>query len=68
MIGRERNDPPFQPLDLGALTLRNRVLMSPLTRSRAGQPGDIPNDMNAEYYRQRTGAGVIISEATQVSP
>ncbi|MAM87877.1 MAG: alkene reductase [unclassified Hahellaceae] len=58
----------FQSYDIGSLTLPNRVLMSPLTRSRASQPGDVPNDMNARYYAQRAGAGLIISEATQVSP
>ena len=58
----------FEPFVLGDLTLPNRVLMSPLTRSRATQPGDVPNDMNVEYYRQRAGAGLIIAEATQVSP
>jgi N-ethylmaleimide reductase len=63
-----RDDALFQPYTLGDLTLPNRVLMAPLTRSRASQPGDVPNDMNAEYYRQRAGAGLIIAEATQVSP
>jgi len=58
----------FEPFALGDLRLPNRVLMSPLTRSRASQPGDVPNDMNVEYYRQRAGAGLIITEATQVSP
>lgn len=58
----------FDPFVLGKLTLPNRVLMAPLTRSRATQPGDVPNDMNVEYYRQRAGAGLIICEATQVSP
>lgn len=58
----------FEPFALGDLELPNRVLMSPLTRSRATQPGDVPNDMNVEYYRQRAGAGLIIAEATQVSP
>ena len=62
------NDALFQPHDLGTVTLPNRVLMSPLTRSRSSQPGDVPNDMNAQYYQQRAGAGLIISEATQVSP
>lgn len=61
-------DPLFNPLTLGDLTLNNRVLMAPLTRCRSTQPGDIPNAMNAEYYRQRAGAGLIISEATQISP
>ncbi len=58
----------FEPFALGDLTLPSRVLMAPLTRSRATQPGDVPNDMNVEYYRQRAGAGLIISEATQISP
>lgn len=61
-------DPLFEPWTLGDLELPNRVLMAPLTRARAGQPGDVPTDLNAEYYRQRAGAGLIFSEATQVSP
>lgn len=58
----------FNSIRVGALDLPNRLVMAPLTRSRAGQPGDVPTDMNAEYYRQRSGVGLIISEATQVSP
>ena len=61
------NDPLFTPFTLGAMTLPNRVIMAPLTRARAVQPGDVPSDMNVTYYRQRAGAGMIISEATQVS-
>jgi len=68
MSNQQLNDPLFQPLTMGNLTLPNRVLMSPLTRSRASQPGDIPNDMNTHYYQQRASAGLILSEATQVSP
>lgn len=64
----QKDDALFRPCTLGPLELPNRVLMSPLTRSRASQPGDIPTDLNAEYYAQRAGAGLIISEATQVSP
>lgn len=56
------------PVELGDLQLPNRIVMAPLTRSRARQPGDVPTDMNATYYRQRASAGLIISEATQVSP
>ncbi|MFG0328490.1 MAG: alkene reductase [Phycisphaerales bacterium] len=63
-----RNDPLFHPFTLGDLSLPNRVIMAPLTRSRSSQPGDVPNEMNAKYYGQRAGAGLIISEATQVSP
>lgn len=68
MSNQNQNDPLFEPFNLGNLTLPNRVLMSPLTRSRSSQPGDIPNDMNAHYYQQRAGAGMIFSEATQISP
>ena len=68
MSNQQQNDPLFQPFNMGDLTLPNRVLMSPLTRSRSSQPGDIPNDMNAHYYQQRATAGLIFSEATQISP
>ena len=54
-------------LTIGNKTLPNRVLMAPLTRSRAGQPGDVPNALNVEYYAQRASAGLIVSEATQIS-
>ena len=57
----------FSPLSLGALELPNRVVMAPLTRSRATQPGDVPNAMNAHYYAQRATAGLIVSEATQIT-
>ncbi len=57
----------FQPVTLGGdLPLTNRIVMAPLTRSRAGK-GDVPGAMNAEYYAQRASAGLIVSEATQVS-
>lgn len=58
----------FTPVQIGRYTLRNRIAMAPLTRCRAKQPGDIPWQMNADYYRQRSGAGLIISEATHISP
>ena len=61
-------DPLFQPFTLGNLQLPNRILMAPLTRSRSKQPGDIPWELNATYYSQRASAGLIFSEATQVSP
>ena len=57
----------FSPVNFGSLKLPNRIVMAPLTRSRASQPGDIPSAMNATYYAQRASAGLIISEATQVS-
>lgn len=56
----------FQPATLGSLTLTNRIIMAPLTRSRASK-GDVPTAMNAEYYAQRASAGLIISEATQIT-
>jgi len=62
-----RNDPLFQPIDMGSISLANRVLMAPLTRNRA-QPDGVPGDLATTYYRQRSGAGLIITEATQISP
>ena len=59
--------PLLTPLKLGSLQLPNRVVMAPLTRMRARMPGNIPWGLNAEYYRQRAEAGLIISEATAVS-
>ncbi|WP_149135989.1 alkene reductase [Cupriavidus campinensis] len=57
----------FSPITIGQLPLPHRVAMAPLTRSRAGQPGNVPNAMNVEYYRQRASAALIITEATQIS-
>jgi len=56
------------PIEFGEIDATNRIFMAPLTRSRSKQPGDIPWELNAEYYCQRAGSGLIISEATQVSP
>ena len=61
------HDPLFQPLSLGAIEAKNRIFMAPLTRGRSTQPGSVPNAMMATYYRQRAGAGLIISEATGIS-
>lgn len=60
-------DALFEPITLGAIEAKNRIFMAPLTRGRATQPGSVPNDMMATYYRQRAGAGLIISEATGIS-
>jgi N-ethylmaleimide reductase len=57
----------FQPFTLGPYTLPHRIVMAPLTRSRARQPGSVPTRLNACYYAQRASAAFIISEATQVS-
>ena len=56
----------FTPIQLGSYTLPNRIIMAPLTRMRAGI-GNVPTQMNTTYYAQRASAGLIISEATQVS-
>jgi N-ethylmaleimide reductase len=56
----------FGPATLGALTLQNRLVMSPLTRNRA--IGNVPNELMAEYYAQRASAGLIITEGTSPSP
>ena len=56
----------FTPFTLNTLTLKNRIVMAPMTRNRAAE-GSVPQTMNAEYYRQRAAAGLIISEASQVS-
>jgi len=56
----------FDPLELGAFRLANRIAMAPLTRARAGRDA-IPNELMAAYYAQRASAGLIISEATGIS-
>lgn len=57
----------FTPIEIGAITLPNRIVMAPLTRCRIGADG-VPQAMNAEYYSQRASAGLIISEACAISP
>lgn len=57
----------FDPVQLGAVALRNRIVMAPMTRTRASE-GRIPNDLMRLYYSQRASAGLILSEATSVSP
>jgi N-ethylmaleimide reductase len=58
----------FEHTSLGPLTLKNRIVMPPLTRQRSGQPGDVPTALMARYYQQRASAGLIISEGTQIEP
>jgi N-ethylmaleimide reductase len=60
-------NPLFSPLQVGDLRLPHRIVKAPLTRSRSGQPGNVPTAMMAEYYAQRAGAGMIVSEATNIS-
>ena len=57
----------FDPLAIGDLTLKNRIVLAPLTRSRAGE-SRVPNALMAEYYVQRASAGLIITEATSITP
>jgi len=61
-------DIAFKPYNLMGLTLKNRIVMAPMTRSRALDPGLVPSPSMATYYAQRAGAGLIISEGTQPSP
>lgn len=56
----------FEPLSIGKLRLKNRIAMAPMTRGRAGKER-VPNDLMAEYYVQRAGAGLLITEATVIS-
>lgn len=57
----------FSPVTLGSISLKNRMVMAPLTRNRAGE-GGVPHELNATYYAQRASAGLIVTEATPVSP
>ena len=58
----------FDPITIGDLTLKNRIVMAPLTRARAVGGNRVPNALMAEYYVQRSSAGLILSEATSVTP
>jgi N-ethylmaleimide reductase len=57
----------FTPIKIGSLELAHRIAMAPLTRSRASKSGNVPTEMNVEYYRQRASAALIITEAAQIS-
>ncbi|SJL82618.1 alkene reductase [Vibrio palustris] len=58
----------FDTVSLGNYTLKNRIFLPPLTRSRSSQPGNIPNDVMVDYYSQRTSAGFMVTEGTQIEP
>jgi N-ethylmaleimide reductase len=62
-----KNQPLLENYQLGNITLKNRVVMAPMTRSRADNPENTATELNAQYYAQRASAGLIISEGTQVS-
>lgn len=57
----------FSPVKLGSITLKNRMVMAPLTRNRAPKDTGVPQDLNVTYYEQRATAGLIITEATPIS-
>jgi len=57
----------FSPAKLGSIALKNRIVMAPLTRNRSGEAG-VPQDLNVTYYAQRASAGLIVTEATPISP
>ncbi|GBQ99644.1 NADH:flavin oxidoreductase [Acetobacter nitrogenifigens DSM 23921 = NBRC 105050] len=58
----------FTPAQLGRHAVPNRIVLPPLTRQRAAQPGDVPTDLMADYYRQRASAGFMITEGAQIEP
>src|ERR1051325_7590836 len=58
----------FDPIQIGALKLPNRIIRAPLTRAAAPAPARVPNALMAEHYTQRASAGLILSEATSVTP
>lgn len=60
------SSPVLQPVTIGNLQLKNRIVMAPMTRSRSDDAGIVP-DYAAEYYAQRSGAGLIVTEATNIS-
>src|SRR5512147_252826 len=62
-----KNPKLFEPIVMGEFELKNRVVLAPMTRGRAGGER-IPNDLMAQYYHQRASAGLLITEATVVSP
>ncbi len=63
-----KNQALFSEVNLGPYTLKNRVVLPPLTRSRSTQPGNVPNELMASYYTQRSGAGFMVTEGTQIEP
>lgn len=63
-----KHDALFSPIKMSGKTLKNRIVMPPLTRSRSTQPNDVPNDLMANYYGQRSSAGFMVTEGTQIEP
>ena len=67
IVSKESTEALLAPCTLGDLKLKNRIVMAPLTRTRADNQGKVPNELMAEYYARRAGAGLIITEGTFVS-
>jgi N-ethylmaleimide reductase len=67
MTSNTRQQALFTPIRMGDIELPNRIVMAPLTRMRASNPGHTPTELHAEYYAQRASAGLIIGECTEVS-
>jgi N-ethylmaleimide reductase len=68
MSAKTNSQPLFTPVQMGSLELRNRIVMAPLTRMRANNPGHRPTELHVDYYAERASAGLIIGECTEVSP
>lgn len=68
MSNSVKNSNFFTPTTLGQHTLKNRIVLPPLTRQRSSQPGNIANELMAQYYSQRAGAGFLVTEGTQIEP
>lgn len=66
MSDERRAEELLKPIEIGGQALKNRVVLAPLTRARAGE-SRLANSLMAEYYAQRAGAGLLITEATTVS-
>ena len=66
-IENESKKDLFSPIQLGRHTLKNRIIMAPMTRCRADE-NNIPTEMNRIYYQQRSSTDLIITEGTQISP
>jgi N-ethylmaleimide reductase len=67
VMAARKSSPILQPVTIGDLHLKNRIVMAPMTRSRSDDAGIVP-DYAADYYAQRAGAGLIVTEATNISP
>ncbi|MFK7701941.1 alkene reductase [Pseudomonas caspiana] len=68
MSNSVKNSNFFTPTQLGHHSLKNRIVLPPLTRQRSSQPGNVANELMAQYYSQRAGAGFLVTEGTQIEP